>query len=204
MGGGGRHTREVESIQQSLSSLYNCTCCQQEADWASMALLGVSVGKTHHAERQRVKSLVLTATMELGHKTAIGLMSHDSAGVCGSCCGLVHSEFRATNGDSLALNCTFQVPDESRVRVTWSHRNGSQAGRVLVSSSIRDNRRNVSEDRNPKELVYREVGHSWSRLTLRNTSFNNQGMYFCEVTVEIPHLEKCSGNGTKVIIGTFL
>ncbi|XP_048845007.1 uncharacterized protein LOC125716579 [Brienomyrus brachyistius] len=142
--------------------------------------------------------------MELGHKTAVGLMTVLACveAAVGWCTVSQPQESWATTGDSLTLNCTFQVPDESRVRVTWSHSDGSQAGRVQVSSSIRDNRRNVSDDGDPKELVYEEGGHSWSRLTLRNTNFNNQGIYFCEVTVEIPHLEKCSGNGTKVLIET--
>ncbi|XP_072560355.1 uncharacterized protein [Paramormyrops kingsleyae] len=162
-------------------------------------------GKTHNAGQQRVKSLVFTAMMELGHKTAIGLMT---VLVCveaavGWCTVSQPQEFRATDGDSLTLNCTFQVPDESRVRVTWSHSNGSQAGRVQVSSNITDNRRNVSEDRDPRDLlVYQEVGHSWSTLTLRNATFKNQGIYFCEVTVEIPTLENCSADGTEVIIET--
>ncbi|XP_048844955.1 uncharacterized protein LOC125716555 isoform X2 [Brienomyrus brachyistius] len=160
-------------------------------------------GKTHHAERQRVKSLVFTAAMELGHKTAVGLMTVLACveAAVGWCTVSQPQESWATTGDSLTLNCTFQVPDKSRVRVTWSHSNGSQADRVQVSSTFRDNRINVSDDGDPKELVYEEVGHSWSKLTLMNTNFNNQGIYFCEVTVEIPTLDNCSGNGTNVIIG---
>ncbi|XP_023653795.2 uncharacterized protein [Paramormyrops kingsleyae] len=170
-----------------------------------MSHLGVSVGKTQHAERQRVKSLVFTATMELGHKTAVGLMTVLACveAAVGWCTVSQPQEFRATDGDSLTLNCTFQVPDDSRVRVTWSHSNGSQAGRVPVSTKLFFVREeNETREKDPKELLYQEVGHNWSRLTLRNASFDNRGMYFCEVTVEIPHLYQCSGNGTKVIIET--
>ncbi|XP_066430895.1 cytotoxic T-lymphocyte protein 4-like [Eleutherodactylus coqui] len=105
-----------------------------------------------------------------------------------------------SNGDAARISCQWNKENIQRVRFQWRKHisstgedNGTLLCRVLVTEQnrtqeVRDNTRTCN------------VTNNTALLTIDAVTQEDDGLYICEVIIEIPSLIKARGNGTQLCV----
>ncbi|XP_066430744.1 cytotoxic T-lymphocyte protein 4-like isoform X2 [Eleutherodactylus coqui] len=105
-----------------------------------------------------------------------------------------------SNGDAARISCQWNKENIQRVRFQWRKHisstgedNGTLLCRVLVTEQnrtqeVRDNTRTCN------------VTNNTALLTIDAVTQEDDGLYICEVIIEIPSLMKARGNGTQLYV----
>lgn len=93
----------------------------------------------------------------------------------------VPEKIEAFIGSDITIICPVHK-DIKKFKVTWYFNN--------ISVFDKDTKLQISSSRFPSHRY----------LTIRNVTYNDEGWYFCEVTMDIPQLITDHSNGTELVI----
>ncbi|CAH2299769.1 transmembrane and immunoglobulin domain-containing 2-like [Pelobates cultripes] len=140
-----------------------------------------------------VKRLFVVYILQLCHQ----IFSCDALNVIQSPKRLVLLE-----GESAVINCTWD-PDHraKQIRVEWRISNISsteEENKTLLASVLwkGNDTRNVTQ-RNHNRSTY-NLSNGKAELRINSVTVRDEGIYFCEINIEIPRLQHGRGNGTEL------
>ncbi|KAF5892377.1 uncharacterized protein DAT39_017918, partial [Clarias magur] len=97
----------------------------------------------------------------------------------------VPSVVSACVGSDTTIECTFHI-DIKLVKINWYYKNNSTDHKIEFNST--------------NGLSHYQKGRDASNLIIRNVTVNDSGLYFCEVTQDIPRLIIQRSNGCELFI----
>ncbi|KAM5191450.1 transmembrane and immunoglobulin domain-containing protein 2 [Mantella aurantiaca] len=111
-------------------------------------------------------------------------------------------ELNSPTGDSVAMNCSWNITDARRIRVEWRKYQKLQTwdenGTLLLTGlwTSPDNMTTFTL-LNQNRSSYR-ITKDTAVVTLESITEEDEGLYVCKVVIEIPELKSGQGNGTNL------
>ncbi|KAG9266825.1 hypothetical protein AMEX_G19483, partial [Astyanax mexicanus] len=98
---------------------------------------------------------------------------------------VVPATVEVCSGSNATINCTFTTDSEG-LKIRWHFNSSSSESKI---------------DHNDEHYDLKNE-KTWSALTIKEVTFNDSGLYYCEVIQDIPILKEYYSNGTQLnVIG---